>query len=60
MTSKGASDSRSEQQTLEILFELRGDRVGHGGGGSSALLRLYGCCWQELKTFWYIRIFATG
>ena len=27
-----------EEQTLGSLFELGGDRVGHGSGGSSALL----------------------
>ncbi|MEG4805839.1 hypothetical protein QUB63_35275 [Microcoleus sp. ARI1-B5] len=32
MTSKGASDSRSEEQTLGSLLELGDDRVGHGGG----------------------------
>ena len=37
MTSKGASVSRSQEQALGSLFELGGSRVGHGGGGSSAL-----------------------
>jgi hypothetical protein len=38
MTSKGASVSRSQEQALGSLFELRGDGGGYGGGGSSALL----------------------
>jgi len=60
MTSKGASVSRSQEQALGSLLELGGDRFGHGGGGSSALLWLYSWCWLKLRTFWQIRIFATG
>ena len=57
MTSKGASVSRLEEQAFGSLFELGGDRVGHSGGGSSALLWLYSWCWVKLRTFWPIRIF---
>jgi hypothetical protein len=55
MTSKGASVSNSKEPAFGSLFELGGERVGHGGG-FSALLWLYGC-WLKLRTFWPIRIF---
>jgi len=32
MTSKGASDSHSEEQALGSLLELGRDEFGHGGG----------------------------
>ena len=35
---KGSVGFASEEQALGSLFELGGDRVGHGWGGSSALL----------------------
>ena len=37
-TSKGVSVKRSLEQALGCLFELGGDRVGHGGDGFSTLL----------------------
>ena len=37
MTSKGASDSRSQEQAVWCLFELRGDRVSHGNWFYSSL-----------------------
>jgi len=48
---KGSVGLAEEEQAFGSLFELGGSRVRHCGGGSSALLGVYGWCWVKLRTF---------